>query len=122
MKELKIGVDYPNIDDLRELALGLRKLGISASRYAEGARIASLLVKLGFNDEELLLFVSGIYSSCKKMDLQPDKVAYLLKMLHDIPESVPTIQFQEYIELQKSQIERSKRDRKVTGNDTEPKR
>jgi len=42
------------------------------------------------------------------MDLQPDKVAYLLKLLHDIPESVPPIQFQEYLELQKSQIERSK--------------
>lgn len=44
------------------------------------------------------------------MDLQPDKVAYLLKLLHDIPKSVPPIEFQEYIELQKSQIERSKED------------
>ena len=108
IKEWKIGLDYPNADELRELVLGLRKLGISAYRYAEGARIASYLVKLGANGEEFGQFVSGIYDSCKKMDLQPNKVAYLLKLLHDIPESIPPEQFQEYIELQKSLIQRSK--------------
>jgi hypothetical protein len=108
IKEWKIGLDYPNADELRELVLGLRKLGISASRYVEGARIASYIVKLGFEHDEFAQFVSGIYDNCKKMDLLPDKVAYLLKLLHDIPESIPPKQFQEYIELQKSQIERSK--------------
>lgn len=42
------------------------------------------------------------------MDLQPDKAAYLLKLLLELPESIPPGQFQEYIELQKSQIEKSK--------------
>jgi hypothetical protein len=37
--EWKSGLDYPIADELRKLVLGLRKLGISASRYAEGARI-----------------------------------------------------------------------------------
>ncbi len=108
IKEWKIGLDFPNADELRELVVGLRKLGISASRYTEGARIASYLVKLGANDEEFPQLVSGIYDSCKKMDLQPDKVVYLLKLLHDIPQSVLPEQFQEYIEQQKSQIQRSK--------------
>jgi hypothetical protein len=108
IKEWKSGLDYPNADDLRELVLLLRKIGISASRYAEGARIASYLVKLGINDEGFSQFISGIYGSCKKIDLQPDKVAYLLKLLHEIPESVPPQQFQEYIELQKTQIQTSK--------------
>jgi hypothetical protein len=108
IKEWKIGLDYPNADDLRELVLRLRKIGISASRYAEGARIASYLVKLGINDEDFSQFVSGIYDSCRKMDLEPDKVAYLLKLLHDIPESIPPEQFQEHIELQKIQIQTSK--------------
>ncbi|MFZ0223908.1 MAG: hypothetical protein WB988_18235 [Candidatus Nitrosopolaris sp.] len=44
----------------------------------------------------------------QKMDLQPDKAAYLLKLLLELPESIPPGQFQEYIELQKSQIEKSK--------------
>jgi hypothetical protein len=108
IKEWKSGLDYPNADDLRELVVRLRKIGISASRYAEGARIASYLVKLGINDEDFSQFVSKIYDSCKKIDLQPDKVAYLLKLLHEIPESVPPEQFQEYIELQKTQIQMSK--------------
>jgi hypothetical protein len=41
ISEWKSGLYYPIGDELRELVLGLRKLGISASRYAEGARIAS---------------------------------------------------------------------------------
>jgi hypothetical protein len=108
IKEWKIGLDFPNVDELRELVVGLGKLAISASRYAEGARIASYLVKLGASDDEFSQLVSGIYDSCKKMDLQPEKVVYLLKLLHDIPESILPEQFQEYIEQQKSQIQRSK--------------
>ncbi|MGA9152595.1 MAG: helix-turn-helix domain-containing protein, partial [Candidatus Nitrosopolaris sp.] len=63
IKEWKTGLDYPNADELRELVLGLRKLGISASRYAQGARIASYLVEMGVDEEEFRQFVSGIYDS-----------------------------------------------------------
>ena len=59
------------------------------------------------NDEEFHQFVSGIYDCCKKMDLQPDRVAYLLRKLLDLSESVPLAQFAEYIELQKSRIRKS---------------
>ena len=41
------------------------------------------------------------------MDLQPDRVAYLLRKLLDLSESVPLAQFAEYIELQKSRIRKS---------------
>ena len=102
ISEWKTGLNYPIADELRELALGLQKLGISASRYAEGARIASYLIKLGVNDEEFHHFVSEIYDRCKKMDLQPDKVASLLKQLLDLSESVPLQQIPEYIERQTS--------------------
>ncbi len=37
--EWKSGLEYPIANELRKLVLGLRKLGISASRYAEEARI-----------------------------------------------------------------------------------
>ena len=42
------------------------------------------------------------------MDLQPDKVAYLLKQLLDLSESVPVGQIPEYIEEQRSQVQKSK--------------
>jgi hypothetical protein len=100
ISEWKSGLDYPLGEELRELVLGLRKLGIPASRYAEGARIASDLIKLGVHDEEFHHFVSGIYDCCKKMDLQPDKVAYLLKQLLDLSESVPLPQISEFLEQQ----------------------
>jgi hypothetical protein len=37
----------------------------------------------------------------KKMDLQPDKVAYLLKQLLDLSESVPLPQISEFLEQQR---------------------
>ena len=40
ISEWKSGLDYPLGEELREQVLGMRKLGIPASRYAEGARIA----------------------------------------------------------------------------------
>jgi hypothetical protein len=70
------------------------------SKLAEGARVASDLIKLGVHDEEFHHFVSGIYDRCKKMDLQPDKVAYLLKQLLDLSESVPLPQISEFLEQQ----------------------
>jgi hypothetical protein len=102
ISEWKSALDYPIADELRELALGLRKLGIPASRYAEGARIASDLINLGVHDEEFHQFVSGTYDRCKKMGLQPDKAAYLLKQLFDLSESVPLPQIPEYIQQQMS--------------------
>jgi hypothetical protein len=108
ISEWKVGLDYPIADELRELVIGLRKQGISASRYAEGARIASYLIKLGVRDEEFHQFISEIYDSCKKKDLQPDKVAYLLKQLLELSQSVPLAQIPEYIEQQRSQVQRLK--------------
>jgi hypothetical protein len=63
---------------------------------------------MGLDEDEIRQFVSGIYESCKKMALEPDKVVYLLKLLLHIPESVPPMQFEEYIQLQKSHIRMSK--------------
>src|SRR5437588_9408384 len=104
IREWKAGLDLPIADELRELVLGLRKLGVSASRYAEGARIASDLIRLGVDDEEFHQYVSEIYTGCKKMDLQPDKVAYLLKQLLDLTESVPLQQFTAYTEFKTSRV------------------
>jgi hypothetical protein len=100
VSEWKTGLDYPIADELRELALGLLRLGISASRYAEGARIASYLIKFGVHDEQFHHFVSEIYNRCKEMDLQPDKIASLLKQLLDLSGSVPLSQIPDYMEQQ----------------------
>lgn len=102
ISEWKTGLDYPIPEELHELALALQKLGISASRYAEGVRIASYLSMLGVHDEEFHHFISGIYDRCKKMDLQPDKIASLLKQLLDLSESVPLSQLPDYMEQQTS--------------------
>ena len=58
-------------------------------------------INLRVHDEEFHHFVSGTYDRCKKMDLQPDKVASFLKQLIDLSESVPLPQIPEYTDLLK---------------------
>jgi hypothetical protein len=110
ISEWKSGLDYPIAEELRELAVGLRKMAIPASLYAEGARIASYLIKFGVDAEEFSHFISELYSRCKKLDIQPDRVAYLLKQMLDLSELVTLSQIPEYVEQQMSRLQKLKKE------------
>lgn len=66
----------------------------------------SHLVKIGVNDEKF--HRSQIYDRCKKVDLQPDKIAYVLDQLLDLSESIPLAQIPAYIQQRRTQIEKLK--------------
>jgi predicted nucleic acid-binding Zn-ribbon protein len=89
INEWRRGLGYPLADELRELATTFKKIGITASQCAVGFRLATLMVKLGVDEEEFESFISDIYDKCNRLGLQPDKIAYyvdeLLKFLKDIP-------------------------------------
>lgn len=98
IKGWMLGLDYPEAEELRELAVHLRKLGIPASRYAEGARIASILVSLGLGDEHVHDFLSGLYSRCQKTGFQPEQLGSILIQLSGLSDSVPLQQIAEYVD------------------------
>src|SRR5919108_4836606 len=77
----------PLANDLRELAIILKKIGISANQCALEFRIAMILVKCGVEENEFLSFISQIYDNCKKLDLSPEKIASHLKDLLQFSES-----------------------------------
>ena len=83
------GLSYPLADDLRELALTFKKIGITATQCALGFRLAMIMIKFGVNEQEFEYFISQIYNNSKKLDLQPEKIAYyldeLLKFSKDMP-------------------------------------
>jgi DNA repair exonuclease SbcCD ATPase subunit len=96
----------PLANDLRELAITLKKVGISANQCAEGFRIATILIKCGVGDNEFLSFISQIYDNCKKLDLSPEKIISHLKDLLQFSESMSLSQINQYIE-QKANEKRS---------------
>ena len=81
--EWRQNLGIPIANDLRELAVALKKIGITANQCAAGFRIAMILIKCGVGENEFLSFVSQIYNGCKKLDLSPEKIiSHLKDLLH----------------------------------------
>jgi hypothetical protein len=103
------GMSYPLADDLRELAVTFKKIGITASQCALGFRLATIMIKLGVNEQEFEYFISQIYNDSKKLDLQPDKIAYYLDELLKFSKDIPLSQIPYYIKQktnEKSKLEK----------------
>jgi hypothetical protein len=103
-------LSYPNADDLRELAVTFKKIGITATQCAVGFRLASLITKFGVNEQEFEYFISEIYNNCKKLDLQPDKIAYYLDELLKFPKDIPLSQIPDYIKQKTNQKTKLEKD------------
>ena len=91
------GLSYPLADDLRELAVTFKKVGITATQCALGFRLAMILTKFGVNETEFEHFISQIYEESKKLDLQPDKIAYYLDELVKFSKDISFSQIPDYI-------------------------
>jgi hypothetical protein len=103
------GMSYPLADDLRELAVTFKKIGITATQCALGFRLATIMIKLGVNEQEFEYFISQIYNDSKKLDLQPDKIAYYLDELLKFSKDIPLSQIPYYIKQktnEKSKLEK----------------
>ena len=103
------GMSYPLADDLRELAVTFKKIGITASQCALGFRLATIMIKLGVNEQEFEYFISQIYNDSKNLDLQPDKIAYYLDELLKFSKDIPLSQIPYYIKQktnEKSKLEK----------------
>jgi hypothetical protein len=65
---------FPIADALRELAVTLRRLGITGAQCALGFRVA-LMLKIGVREESFESFISDVYNRCKDIGLSPQNIA-----------------------------------------------
>ena len=103
------GLSYPLADDLRELAVTFKKIGITATQCVLGFRLATIMIKLGVNEQEFEYFISQIYNDSKNLDLQPDKIAYYLDELLKFSKDMSLSQIPDYIKQktnEKSKLEK----------------
>jgi Homeodomain-like domain len=100
IREWSAGLEDGVADELREFALALRKLGITAPGSAVGARVAYMMSKLGLDEDAFYSFMSETYDRCIKLGLQPERLSHDLKLLTDLSESVPWDQIPAHIEEQ----------------------
>jgi len=100
IREWSAGLEEAVADELREFALALRKLRITAPRCAVGARVAYMMSKLGLGEDAFHSFMSETYDRCAKLGLQPERLSHDLKLLTDLSESVPWDEIPAHIDEQ----------------------
>jgi hypothetical protein len=99
IKEWKMGISIPGIDELRAFAITVKKSGISMAQCAEGYRMAHIMKNLGVVDDEgddeggdvmgkgknigLPTFIDKIYFNCKKLGIPPTIIPLWIKDLLD---------------------------------------
>lgn len=105
INEWKAGLDQHEVEDMRDLAVSLKKLGITAPQCASGFRVSAMLQRLGVNEENFGQFVSEIYNKCREQDLDVDEIAHNLKEMVELCQSMPFLKITDHIQ-QKTQLEK----------------
>ncbi|MGI0044686.1 MAG: hypothetical protein ACRD47_13350, partial [Nitrososphaeraceae archaeon] len=80
-----IGIDRAN--QLRDLALGLKKMNLSISQCADGARIYRILTEVGVEEYDIERFLTTIYKKGNAIGFGPQKIAAILNDLFSFAQS-----------------------------------
>jgi hypothetical protein len=105
INEWKQGSGSTIAEELRELAIALKKVGMSAVQCATGFRVAVMMNRLGIREDKFESFMSDIYSECDRLGVGSRRVASFLEDLLQFSETVSLSKLDEYIES-KAQEER----------------
>ena len=86
-------------DDLRELAVALKKIGIAPAQCALGSRVTMIMINLGVKENGFEAFILEIYNRCKDLGLTPENIAFHLKDLLDFSttDAIPFSEIPNYV-------------------------
>jgi len=103
LRDCRHQLGYPTADALRQLAIDLKRLGISTTDCAIGFRTVNIIKRLGlveaYEEKGLESFVSDIYNKCKYYGLTPDKLVTLAMQI---------LSFRDYTTFRNSKLCRRK--------------
>src|ERR1051326_602061 len=99
ISEWRQGLGSSVADDLRELAVALKKIGITPAQCASGCRVEKIMINLGVKENGFEVFILEIYNRCKDLGLTPENIASQLRDLLEFSTSgvIPFSQIPNYI-------------------------
>jgi hypothetical protein len=98
INEWRAALGFPTADALRELAVTLRRLGISAAQCALGFRVATLMLRIGVKEDSFESFILDVYNRCKNIGLSPQNIAFhLTDLLEFSNTALPLSKIPDYI-------------------------
>ncbi|MGA9171131.1 MAG: hypothetical protein WBZ20_13415, partial [Nitrososphaeraceae archaeon] len=99
INEWRQGLGSSVADDLRELAVALKKIGITAAQCALGSRVTKIMINLGVKENGFEAFITDTYNRCKNVGLPPENIASNLRGLLDFSttDAIPFSQIPNYV-------------------------
>ena len=103
VNEWRQAIDFPVADELRELAVNLRKIGITPGECAIGCRVSRLMNKIGIGNDQFQSFLSDIYKRSVELGLTPQSIASYLRDLLEFSNTLVLSQIPAYLEQKKQE-------------------
>jgi hypothetical protein len=88
VNEWRHGLGVAAADELRELAVTLKRIGISAAQCALGFRIATIILKTGIDEDSFESFILDVYNRCNDIGLSPQSISSYLQDLVEFSRDV----------------------------------
>ena len=98
VKEWRHNLGFAVADELRELALTMKKVGITAAQCALGFRIATFMLNVGVDEDSFESFILDVYNRCKHIGLSSENIsAYLQDLIEFSRDVLPLSKIEDYI-------------------------
>ena len=81
VNEWRHNLGFAVADELRELAVTMKKIGISAAQCALGFRIATIMLNIGVKEDSIESFILDVYNRCKEIGLSAESISFYLQDL-----------------------------------------
>jgi hypothetical protein len=96
-------IDFPVADELRELAVTLKKIGITPGECAIGCRASMMLNRVGVGNDQLQSFLSDVYKRSVDLGLTPQNIASYLRDLLEFSNTLVFSQIPAFLEQKKQE-------------------
>jgi predicted nucleic acid-binding Zn-ribbon protein len=112
VNERRAALGFARVDEVRELGIMLRRVGITPAQCALGFRTGMIMNKLGVKEDDFQSFIFDVYNRCKDEGLSPQNVAESLKDMVEFSKAnaVPLSQISGHIKEKAEEIKRLERE------------
>jgi FtsZ-binding cell division protein ZapB len=97
VNEWRYNLGFAVADELRQLAVTMRKVGITAAQCALGFRITTVMLRIGVKEDALESFVLDVYNRCQDIGILPENISSYLADLLEFSKTVPFSKIPHYI-------------------------
>jgi chromosome segregation ATPase len=107
VNEWRHSLGFTAVHELREFATTLRKIGITASQCALGFRVATILSRIGVNEDSIETFALDVYNRCKNIGLSPENISSYIQDLIEFSATnvLPISKISDYLKQKRDEKE-----------------